>query len=147
MKMEFDIQDRYKQLKVIIQNHTLNDEVQNIMERLKSKQQMKSLLGYEHEKTIIMKPEDIYLFYAGQGKVMAVLHEKEYQMKDKLYRLEESLANDGFVRISKSAIVNLNHIANIEATFDGSLVVTMKNKAHEIISRRCVKKVKEALGL
>lgn len=94
-----------------------------------------------------MKPEDVYLFYAGQGKVMAVLHEKEYQMKDKLYRLEESLAHDGFVRISKSAIVNLNHIANIEATFDGSLVVTMKNKTQEIISRRCVKKVKDALGL
>lgn len=147
MKLEFDIQEKYQQLKIIIQNHTLNDEVQTVMDQLKNQKKVESLFGYEEDKIYVLKASDIYLFYSEQSKVVASLESVTYKMKDKLYQLEERLMNDGFVRISKSAIVNLNHIANIEATFDGGLVVVLNNNQKEVISRRYVKKVKEAIGI
>lgn len=147
MKIEIDIQEKYEELKVIIRNDSLTEEVTGITERLKAKPESNTLIGYEEDRFVILKHKEVYMFFAQQGKVIAVLKDKKFKMKEKLYQLEDAFTGKGFVRISKSAIINLNYVASVEASFDGGLMVIMKNKEQEIISRRYVKKVKETLGI
>lgn len=52
-----------------------------------------------------------------------------------------------FVRISKSAIVNINQIHHAEASFNGTMELVMKNGITDYISRSFRKNFKERLGL
>ena len=52
-----------------------------------------------------------------------------------------------FMRISKSIIVNLQKIKNVEAVFSGMLLLHMKNGSKEYVSRTYLPKMKEFLGL
>lgn len=147
MKLEIDIQDIYNELKVIIQHNELDDEVQGVISQIKNKKEVQSIVAYDQDRMIVLKPEEIYRFYGLTGKVYGVTRQNEYTIRRKLYELEEMFENKGFVRISKASIVNLDHISSIEATFDGGLSVVMKNGDRDLISRRFVKKVKAALGI
>ena len=52
-----------------------------------------------------------------------------------------------FVRISKSAIVNLNRIVRVDPGFGGSMSVKMDDGSVEWISRRCLAGFKKRLGM
>ena len=52
-----------------------------------------------------------------------------------------------FMRISKSIIVNLQKIKNVEAVFSGMLLLHMKNGSKEYVSRTYLPKMKEFLGI
>lgn len=63
-----------------------------------------------------------------------------------LYELENIL-DIHFVRISKSAIVNINQISHVEASFNGTMELVMKNGVTDYISRSFRKGFRERLGL
>ncbi|MDE5779058.1 MAG: LytTR family transcriptional regulator, partial [Lachnospiraceae bacterium] len=63
-----------------------------------------------------------------------------------LYELENML-DINFVRISKSAIVNIRQINHVEAGFNGTMELVMKNGITDYISRSFRKNFKERLGL
>ena len=68
-------------------------------------------------------------------------------MLDKpLYELENIL-DIQFVRISKSAIANIRQIGHVEAGFNGTMELVMKNGTIDYISRSFRKNFKERLGL
>ena len=51
----------------------------------------------------------------------------EYRLREALVRLEEQLDPDQFVRISRSAIVNLDRVARLFPGLDGDLVIELSN--------------------
>ena len=74
---------------------------------------------------------------------MADTKDGNFEIKFKLYEIEERLSNLHFIRISKFAIVNIEQINNIELSFGGSLIINLVNGRKETISRRYTKKVKD----
>lgn len=150
MKINIDIDSKYEELQVVVQTPEMTDEVTEVMNRLKGQREISkdiTIIGYHHEKMYILKPDSIIFIYTSGSSVLADTMDESYHVKDKLYVLEERLQSKFFVRISKSAIVNINQIKNIEIHFNGSLVVKFHNGKEEIISRRYVTKVKQALGI
>ena len=78
-----------------------------------------------------------------------MLYDKEknrFLLNKPLYELE-TLLGKNFVRISKSAIVNIFRIHHVEASFNGTMEIVMKNGIEEIISRSYRQKFKERLGV
>lgn len=69
-----------------------------------------------------------------------------YILDKPLYELE-SILDIYFVRISKSAIVNISQINHVEASFNGTMELVMKNGVTDYISRSFRKGFKERLGL
>ncbi len=162
MKYEVDINGEYKEVTVLIKAPKMNEEVTGLMARLEddnresdrhggdeesTRIKHKSISGRIDQKIYVLNPEDIYLFYTIKGKVYADTKSQTYDIRQKLYEVEDLLTGRSFIRISKSAIVNIHRIKNIEVTFNGSLVVKFSNGHEEIISRRFVSKVKEFIGL
>lgn len=69
-------------------------------------------------------------------------------MRLRLYELEERLDRHTFVRISHSEIVNLKRVTALDLSFSGTIKMTLADGAAVCyVSRRYVKKIKEALGL
>lgn len=146
MNIEMDINHKYEETTIVVRAPELNGEITDIIERLKSSK-TKNIIGKNNEKMYILNPRDILLFYSKDQKVIADTINGEYEIKQKLYELEEELNGMYFVRISKFAIVNINKIKDIELFFNGSLVVNLINGKQEVISRRYVSKVKEFIGM
>jgi len=146
MKFDIDINNDYKEIVIVIKAPEMNQEVTDLITKLQSKK-TNTISGIMNEKIFVLQPDEIMLFYTEAKKVYADTINGSYEVKQKLYEIEADLEGTSFIRISKSAIVNIKLIKNIEIVFNGSLVVKFANGHEEIISRRFINKVKEFIGL
>ena len=64
-----------------------------------------------------------------------------------LNALQQTLPSHKFVQISKSSIVNIEHITKVSPSFSGNLFGTLINNKKVTISRRYVKNLNKALGI
>ena len=70
-----------------------------------------------------------------------------YEVRYKLYELEELFTPLDFVRCSKSMIVNMEKIEYLSPLFSGKLEAHLKNGEKIVISRQYVRNLKEKLGI
>lgn len=68
-------------------------------------------------------------------------------MRLRLYELEQRLDARRFVRISHSEIVNLKQVTGLDLGLTGTIRMTLSGGTVTYVSRRYVKRIKEALGL
>lgn len=98
-------------------------------------------------KTYLLDPDTIDLIRTeGRELVLYDRQKKRFLLSRPLYELEKQLGSS-FVRISKSAIVNIRQISHVEASFNGTMELVMKNGAEEVITRSYRKQFKERLGV
>ncbi|NFP90886.1 LytTR family DNA-binding domain-containing protein [Clostridium sporogenes] len=146
MKIDIQIDDNSKETRVVIYTSEITEEVQAILNNLKRVQQ-KYILGMKDERIYILNPDEISFFYSEKGKVFAQTYNLVYEIKEKLYKLEENLKGTSFVRISKSAIANVDKIKNLEILFNGNMCINFFDGKQEYISRRYIKKIREYLNI
>jgi DNA-binding LytR/AlgR family response regulator len=70
-----------------------------------------------------------------------------YETSMKLYEIEEIYANIGFLRISKSQIINISKIESLCPDFGGRVEAIMENGYQLIVSRQYAKQLKERMGI
>lgn len=80
-------------------------------------------------------------------KVFAYCEKEVYEVKSKLYELEEELNAASFMRAAKSTILNLDKIKSLSPAFGGRFEALLKNGEKVIISRQYVALLKERLGI
>lgn len=148
MKIDIDINEDYESLNILIKAPKMDLEVTRVIDKLRqvSKKRL-PVSGKIEDKIYVLNPSEIHLFYSSAGKVYAQTKDKEFEIKQTLYALEENFEGTSFIRISKSAIVNVNKIKNIEVSFNGSLLVIMLNGHQEVISRRFVSTFKKFINI
>jgi len=105
------------------------------------------ILGIYNEEKVIINPIDITCFISESNKVYALIKDKKYQIKYRLYQLEELNINNSFIKINQSCYANIKMIKKFESTFSGALKVIFNNGYVDYISRRELKNVKERMGL
>lgn len=102
--------------------------------------------GYLENDIVPIKLKEIYSFYALDNKTFVRLENKEYQVKFRLYQLEEKLPSN-FIKINKSRIINRDFIGKFDVSWSGTLLVEMKNNDKDYVSRRLIKQVKERMDI
>ncbi|MCM3748846.1 LytTR family transcriptional regulator [Paenibacillus pasadenensis] len=85
----------------------------------------------------------LYLEYV-ERKIFIYTQNDVYEIPGPLYKLEHSMPKY-FVRISKSAIVNVYMITEFESGLNGNITAQLTNKEKLIVSRRYVRALKEHL--
>lgn len=105
------------------------------------------ILGKIEETFYKVNLEDIFYVESVDRKVYLYTKNKNYEMNEKLYVLEEMLTEVGFVRISKSMLLNMDKIYSFSPTFSGNLEALLLNKEKVVISRRYVANLKKQLGM
>lgn len=146
MKVNIDIDEKYKEPSITIQTSEWTEELEEIMNVIK-KRKPQRLIGVEEDQTVLLDPKDIDYVFAEKRKVFAAIKNKSIEVKMKLYEVEKVLIPHHFMRFSKSVIGNLNHIQRFELSFNGTLCVYFHSGNKEYISRSYVAKVKEKLLL
>ncbi len=105
------------------------------------------LTGYLNDKIARLNYQDVYYFESNENRVFAYCHSDVYEVKYKLYELEELFNPLDFVRCSKSMIINMEKIEFLSPLFSGKLEAHLKNGEKVIISRQYVHSLKAKLGI
>lgn len=106
-----------------------------------------TLSGTLDETSILINPADVTCFVVESGKIYALIGEKKYQLKEKLYQLEDMPFNEFFVKLNQSCFANIKKIKEFKSSIGGSIMVVFQNGYVDYISRRELKNVKERIGL
>lgn len=148
MKVECKISSDYKEPYAVLHINKMTGTIAEIISMLeKENANSLALIATKDRKTYFIKPENISLIRAEGREIVCYDKLKNRYILDKpLYELENIL-DSSFVRISKSAIVNINQINHVEASFNGTMELVMKNGVTDYISRSFRKSFKERLGL
>ncbi|SIS38708.1 LytTR family DNA-binding domain-containing protein [Salimicrobium flavidum] len=144
MKINVEIDETLERLEVLIRAKEWDEDVNQLMNRLQEKRRS-YFSGTNDETRHVFKPEEILYLYTEDKTVMARTEEGRYRMKERLYELEEELSKEQFVRLSKSAIANLDALHKFEASFNGTLCVYFRNGEKEYVSRRYVSDIKRKI--
>ena len=132
------------------QNNNLNNEQVNIYIEYSSDIDIENMIDYinKYNKQVVVKQDnelfkinikDIILFYSDKKNNYCRTKDGEYKVKNKLYELEKQSYN--FVRISKSCIVNIEHVESFDVKQTGTIIVKLDDNTTEIVSRRKIKDV------
>ena len=105
-----------------------------------------SLIGYSDREAVPLDLDDICFFTVEANKVFAVTDSEKFQLKHRLYKIEEQLPKR-FVKINQSCIANIKKIKRFDASVSGTLTVIFQNGDRDFVSRRNLKNVNERLGL
>lgn len=130
---------------IIIRCNDIDADVMKLVSVLKEGKN--KITGYSEEGISLLLLKDIYYFEAVDNKVFAYTKDKVYEVKNKLYEIEEKYEGCDILRVSKSTIANISKIAHLTPRLNGRFDATMKNKEVIVISRQYVGLLKEKLGI
>ena len=152
MQIEFKHDPDQTEPKLTITAADLTDEIAGLLRQLEHGRPERwppawAVTAFQDERVLLLRPEDILCFYAEDKGVKAQTGEDAYTVRERLYELEERLDPRTFVRISHSEIVNLRKVTDLDLTLSGTIKMTLAGGTACYVSRRYVKKIKQALGL
>lgn len=107
---------------------TFETQLQHLMAHLK-KPKSRRIQVRIGDRIRLLNPKDICFFKASDKYVEGHTTDQSYLLNQTLNQLETELAEYDFVRIHRSALINLNHLEEMFRWFGGSFRVRMKDKA------------------
>ena len=145
MKITIETLKEGEEDEIIVRCASLDDRLMKFIAALKSSDN--PLTGYLDDKIVKLAPRDVFYFESVDNKVFAYAGKNVYEVRKKLYEIEEEYADTDFLRISKSAIVNVAKIAYIRPLLNGRFEAKLKNDEKIIINRQYVIELKKKLGI
>ncbi len=89
--------------------------------------------------------DEVCYFEALDEKVFAYTNKQIYEIKMRLYEVEQAYEASHFVRCSKSVVLNLMRLDGISPAMNGRFLAHMKNGEKVMISRQYVPALKRAV--
>ena len=128
---------------VEIRYHWVTEEIQEIISFVKSRQGQLSAVrdGKRFEIPVV----DLFYAESVDDRLFLYTAADSYEIRMKLYELEDLLQNKSFFRVSKSMIVNLMKISSVRPALNGRFSAILKNGEEVIISRKYVPALKQIL--
>ena len=145
MKLLFDIQEKYREIEIHICSDQRSKEALGLRDLLEGLLFTK-ITVYRNQETKSISSYEIVRIYSENKKVYVRTKEDRFEVRDRLYVLEDILREKGFVRISNSEIVNISQIEKLDMSYAGTIKMYMKNGDETYVSRRYVSRIKEVLN-
>lgn len=99
------------------------------------------------DRIILLNCRDILFMESREGKCIIKTKEMEYKVSDALVVIEKKINEGAFLRVHRSYIVNVDHIAEIEPWFNSTYNLTMEDGSKVPVSRTYVKELKMLVGI
>ncbi len=131
---------------IVIRCHQLDESLLQLIYALKNGA-AKKLVGEADAAMHLIEPKEVFYFEAVDDKVFIYCRDKVYETRKKLYQIEEEYGDSGFLRASKSIILNLSKVKALSPAFNGRIEALLHNGEKVIISRQYVPELKHKLGI
>lgn len=136
MKIKIEIDDSLVENEVLIRCRGLTEEIAAIQRAVsETAGAAQRFTFYRGNTEYYLKLNDILFFETDGGSVNAHTKAEVYQAKYKLYELEDLLPGF-FMRVSKSTIINTNHIYSINRNLTASSLVAFTDTHKQVYVSR-----------
>ena len=138
IKVRTNISNEYEDIEIVINSPIRNEQVQRLENNLiaETTKSIKKIIGMQGNDIFVIDILDVIMFYSEEKNNYCKTQNGIYKIKEKLYYLEELLPKEDFIRISNSAIININNVKCFDTSIVGKMVVKFKDGYTEPISRR-----------
>lgn len=143
MKITIELDDSLTDVEVIIRTPKLSAEIEQ-MQQLLSQLTRPPLIFYKGNSEYFIDVGDILFFETDGGKIYGHTKDNAYEVKLKLYELEDYLPNY-FCRIAKASIANTRKIYSLDKSFSGSMIRFYDSHKQVYVSRHYYHLLKEKL--
>lgn len=144
MRVEIKLQKNIPEPYAVIYTERITDEIQKVTNAIESMGRV--VTAVLDDKIIVINIADIYMTRVEEDKTVIYCNDKKYVSRKRLCELEKVLGGD-FMRISKTTLIHLDYISRVESSFNGMMLLTMKNGCKDYISRKYLPDFKKYLGL
>ncbi len=144
MKVRIELSEEYDPPYAVIYTNHVSDDIRYTVDMLGTNET--PLTGQYKDKMMVIKPADVYMVRVEGGDTVIYTEKKKYYSRKRLYETLDQLRG-GFMQISKQTIINLSCIKSVEAGFNGSLLLNLKNGNSDYVSRKYLPEFKKYLGL
>ena len=144
MKLEVKQSNDVQEIEVLVQYRQETDELNQIISTLETLNH--TIIGIRDNKSYPLNPQDIYYFESVDDRVYAYTDSDTFEVKFKLYELENLLSHASFARVSISVILNTRMILHFKSSLNGKMEARLKNDEMISISRNYVSQLKQTLG-
>ncbi len=149
MNLEVIIDSNAGEEKLIYHTADANDPfiatLQNVL-RTKSKNPSRIFMR-KNEQIIPISLDELVCIYTDGRNVVAETKDNKAYLDYRLNEIEDILDEAKFFRVNHSEIVNINAIAKLDLSIDGTVKVILKNSHTTFVSRRKYKDFKIWIGL
>lgn len=90
MQIEIQIDEKCEKPKVIIITDKMTEEVSEIVKNLSAEREQ-TIAGFKDDIVEVLEPDNLFRIYASNSKVFAQTDHGEYQLRLRLYELEQRL--------------------------------------------------------
>lgn len=146
MTVRFEADSSLGDDEIIIKAGRMTEEVAAAM-RLIGGMENNKLLVFRDREMFFVNISDIEYFYTENKKVFADTADGKYEVRYKIYELEDMLCSRSFLKIEQGVIANTDKIKNIRILFNGTMQITFASGNIQYASRRCVSQIKKRLGI
>ena len=145
MKVEIQIDPSLDEPVAVLRSPSPTEEVEALAARLRGEAVPQPFTVYREREAARVSRSMVLRFYAEDKGVLCQTGTGTFTVRQRLYELEEALAGTRFVRVSNSEIVNLDRVTGLDLTLAGTIKMTLEDGTVCWVSRRYVKKIKQAL--
>ncbi len=147
MKIQVETDEKLKETEVVIRCPANPGQAKRIQaEVMSALRHVQRLEVNQGGKNFYLAPEDFIFFEVVDSQTFAHTGAETYQIRSKLYELEESLPAS-FVRASKSTIIGVRHILSIRRNLTGPSLVQFRDSHKQInVSRSYFKQLRNKLN-
>jgi len=129
--------DYGEDIEVIINTSNYTKEVGKIVETLQQlADEIDLIIGRKNNEISLINLNEIIYFYSNEQNNYCKTEKGDFQIRHKLYQLEEILPKNQFIRISNSAIINIKFVECFDVSTIGNIIVRFKNGTTEHVSKR-----------
>lgn len=145
MKVSIELSPEYSEPYAIIYADKITDSIQRTLDIFGSNESPITAFKNEND-IVILQPKEIYMVRVENKDTIIYGKEHRYRSRKRLYEMQQQLGA-GFMQISKSTLVNLSYMSNVEVGFSGTLLLKLKNGCKDYVSRKYLPEFKKYLGL
>ncbi|MFA9378450.1 MAG: LytTR family DNA-binding domain-containing protein [Lachnotalea sp.] len=136
MKIRIEVDENLIEEEIIIKCNRLRSEIskiQQVVAEITSKNQR--FVFYKGDTEYYLSLDEVLFFETDANEICVHTVDNVYQTKYRLYELEEILPAH-FMRISKSAILNVNQIYSISRNLSAASIVQFQNTHKQVYVSR-----------
>ncbi len=128
---------------VTIEYRDLTENVKRVSDFVRSVDQ--SITCRKNDEEFSIPVNDIFYVESVDKKAFVYCESEVYQSSLRLIELEEVLSHAGFVRVSKSAILNVEKLRGVKNLANSKLEALLVNDERICVSRKYLKDIREVL--
>ena len=148
MRVEIKLNPDILEETAFIHAKKMTSKLLALVEALECMEEKTSLLVAKNDdKVFLIEPDQVDIIRSEGGDIKLYNRQAQaYIITKPLHEILEMLPNN-FVRISKSAIVNINRADHLSNSFNRTMYIIMKNGISDYISRNYLGDIKKRLGI